>query len=367
MRPIVLLVALLLLPAQAPAQTAPARRPAADTSFAAVVARLSEPGGYFDTDNLISNESSYLHVMEGLRRLGVRGGAYLGVGPDQNFSYIAAVRPSIAILVDIRRDNLLEHLLFKALFELSRDRAEYLGLLLARPAAARRSPDEPIEKIVAHFDAMPYDPDLLGSTRERVHRRIATYRLDLSEADLGTIDRFHQAFATAGLGLRFQSFGRAPQYYYPTLRDLILARDREGRLASYLASDEAFQVVRGMQLRNRIIPAVGDLSGDRALPAIARFLAERGERLSVYYTSNVEFYLANDGALDDFAANVRGFPLAPNAVIIRSLFRTAHPQSVPGFYSTQLLQPIDTLLAAHAAGRIRGYYDLVTVGAVDLR
>ncbi|HEX6070025.1 MAG TPA: hypothetical protein VFZ18_09375, partial [Longimicrobiaceae bacterium] len=88
MRSIVLLAALLLLPAQATAQAAPVRRPAADTSFAAVVARLSEPGGYFDTDNLISNESSYLHVMEGLRRLGVRGGAYLGVGPDQNFSYI---------------------------------------------------------------------------------------------------------------------------------------------------------------------------------------------------------------------------------------------------------------------------------------
>jgi hypothetical protein len=367
MRATLLLATLLLLPAAAPAQVAPARRAAVDSSFAAIVERLSEPGGYFDTDNLISNESSYLHVMEGLRRLELRGGAYLGVGPDQNFSYIAAVRPSLAILVDIRRDNLLEHLLFKALFELSRDRAEYLGLLLARPVAARRSPDEPVERIVAHFDATAYDPRILASTRERVHRRLATYGFELGEADLATVDRFHEAFATAGLSLRFQSFGRAPQYYYPTLRDLILARDREGRLASYLASDESFQIVRGMQLRNRIIPVVGDLAGDRALPEIARFLAERGERLTAYYTSNVEFYLANDGSLDEFVANVRRFPLAPDAVIIRSLFRTAHPQSVPGFYSTQLLQPIDTLLAAHAAGRIRGYADLVTVGAVDLR
>ena len=138
------------------ASPAPAQRTAADTSFAAVVARLSEPGGYFDTDNLISNEASYLHVMGELERRGIRGGVYLGVGPDQNFSYIARIRPAYAIIVDIRRDNLLEHLLFKALFELSRDRAEYLGLLLARPVPPRRSPDAAIEQIVAHFDSVPY-------------------------------------------------------------------------------------------------------------------------------------------------------------------------------------------------------------------
>ena len=78
----------------------------ADTTFAALVERLSESGGYFDTDNLISNESSYLHVMGALREIGVRGGAYIGVGPDQNFSYIARIRPSIAFIIDIRRDNL---------------------------------------------------------------------------------------------------------------------------------------------------------------------------------------------------------------------------------------------------------------------
>ena len=64
-----------------------------DASFAALIDRLSEPSGYFDTDNLISNESSYLHVLDELDRLALRGGAYVGVGPDQNFSYMARVRP----------------------------------------------------------------------------------------------------------------------------------------------------------------------------------------------------------------------------------------------------------------------------------
>src|SRR5947209_4600108 len=84
-------------------------------AFAALSARLSEPGGYFDTDNLISNESSYLHALDALRQAGTEGGAYLGVGPDQNLSYIAALRPHVAFIIDIRRDNLLEHLLYKAL------------------------------------------------------------------------------------------------------------------------------------------------------------------------------------------------------------------------------------------------------------
>ncbi len=114
--------------AQAPATSA--------TSFGGLIAGLSEPNGYFDTDNLISNEQSYLTVLPDIDRAGLRGGAYIGVGPDQNFSYIAAARPAVAFIIDVRRDNLLLHLLFKALFSLARTRVEYLALLCGRPAPA---------------------------------------------------------------------------------------------------------------------------------------------------------------------------------------------------------------------------------------
>ena len=126
-------------------EIAPAR-PAAQSSFASEIAALSEPAGYFDTDNLISNERSYLDVVPDLKKRGVRGGAYIGVGPDQNFTYIAAIRPDVAFIVDVRRDNLLLHLLFKSLFALARTRVEYLASLLAarcrqtsRAGATRRS------------------------------------------------------------------------------------------------------------------------------------------------------------------------------------------------------------------------------------
>src|SRR4051812_36932438 len=124
----------LLLAATRPA--ASQDRPASDSSFAGLVARLSEQAGYFDSDNIISNESSYLQIASQLAKVGTHGGVYVGVGPDQSFSYIALIRPSIAFMLDIRRDNMLEHLFFKSLFSLSRNRLEYLLRLFGKPIPA---------------------------------------------------------------------------------------------------------------------------------------------------------------------------------------------------------------------------------------
>ena len=110
----------------------------AQSDFAAEIAALSEPPGYFDTDNLISNERSYLDVVPELKARRVKGGVYIGVGPDQNFSYIARIRPSVAFIIDLRRDNLLLHLLFKALFTRAQTRVEYLTML-----TGRAPPDDP--------------------------------------------------------------------------------------------------------------------------------------------------------------------------------------------------------------------------------
>src|SRR5690348_9698649 len=47
----------------------PERARDADLDVARLSADLSEPGGYFDTDNLISNETSYLQVADQLESL----------------------------------------------------------------------------------------------------------------------------------------------------------------------------------------------------------------------------------------------------------------------------------------------------------
>src|SRR5215468_6680599 len=97
--------------------------------FGRYIEEWSEPEGYFDSDNFISNETSYLHVIDQLQKQVKPGGIYIGVGPDQNFSYIVHARPMLAIITDIRRQNMLEHLWYKALFSIASNRVEYLSLL----------------------------------------------------------------------------------------------------------------------------------------------------------------------------------------------------------------------------------------------
>lgn len=344
-------VVLALCAALAPQPQPQAPRPSA---FATQIAALSEPPGYFDTDNLISNERSYLQVLTDLQRRNIRGGAYIGVGPDQNFSYIADLRPAVAIIVDVRRDNMLLHLLFKALFSLARTRIEYLALLTGRPVPGSLDTwrKAPIDRLIAYVDNTAAAP-------RRVDEAIAKIGVPLSAEDRATIGRFHSRFIADGLSLRFQSTGRPPQAYNPTFRDLLRETDESGRPANYLASEEAFQFVKDLQARDLVLPVTGDLSGPSALTAIGRLIALRGERLSAFYVSNVEFYLFSAGTFSRFAANLERLPRTPGSVLIRSVFGRFSAPARSGDASSQHVQPVAELLRDHAAGRLRSYSDLV--------
>jgi hypothetical protein len=324
--------------------------PSTPTEFAAQIASLSEPEGAFDTDNLISNERSYLQVLPALPA--AMHGVYIGVGPDQNFSYIARVRPVVAYIVDIRRDNLLLHLLFKALFTHARHRVEYLSLLTGRapPADPARFRDAPADRIVRHIDAGQPHPPSVRRLRRQIDRTIAGFGVPLSEADRTTIDRFHRAFIDQGLDLRFQSHGRPPRQHYPTLRELVLATGRDGRQWSYLATEDDFQFVRELQARDRVIPVVGNVSGPHALASIAGAMRGRSERLSAFYVSNVEDYLFRDGRFERYIQNVARLPRAPDSVMIRAIFS--------GGGSVSVVQPVRDLVAHAQLGRYRNYWDL---------
>ena len=350
--------------AQAPARLSP-------TEFGALVQRLSEPPGYFNTDNLISNEDSYLHAVTGLTRNGVSGGAYLGVGPDQNFSYIAAIRPDIAFIIDIRRDNLLEQLLFKALFHSARSRMEFLCLLFGKPLPADTAgwAGADIAWLLHAVNAVPPDPAAQAYADALVRAAVTAFGIPLSAADLATIARFHQTFMQQGPGLRMTTFGRPERMDYPTYGELLLQTDLEGHHASYLAREADFQFVRSLEERNLVVPVVGDLAGSQAVRAIARYLAEHGERVSAFYTSNVEFYLFQDGSFGRYAANVAALPHDEKSVIIRSYFPygQSHPQAVAGYLSVQLLETMDAFVAAQRAGGYRSYGELVTTNLLQPR
>jgi hypothetical protein len=354
------------------ARSADAQAPTSltDSAFGALSLELSEPNGFFDTDNLVSNEDSYLHAVTTLQKLGIRGGAYLGVGPDQNFSYIAAIRPRIAFIIDIRRDNLLELLLYQSIFALSRNRVEYLALLFGKVPPAdtvgwgAKSPADLLQYIEG---APPDSARVIG----RVRTRAGKLGLPLSAKDLETIGRFHRVFIGQGPTLKLTTFNRPEREDYPDFRKLVLQTDLSGKKSSYLASEPGFQVVKSLEDRNLVVPVVGNFAGDKAVAAVAKYLKAHGEKVAMFYTSNVEEYLVRGGSIDKFAQNVVQLPRDTNSVIVRSYFPYGrpHPQYVQGYLSVQIVQRIDRFLVhrflVNSPNRpYTSYYDLVTTDLV---
>src|SRR5262249_53718380 len=127
--------------------------------FSRLSRELSEEGGFFRSDNFTSNETSYLTVVDKLRQLTVPGGAYVGVGPEQNFTYIAKLKPRIVFIVDIRRQAIIQHLMFKAVFQLAPDRVQFLSRLLSKPLPKTGIPGRTVsaEELVAFIDKLPSD------------------------------------------------------------------------------------------------------------------------------------------------------------------------------------------------------------------
>ena len=158
----------------------------------------------------------------------------------------------------------------------------------------------------------------MRATRQALDSMVGALPLPVSEADLATIRRFHSEFIGQGTALRFRSFGSAPRPFYPTYRELLLGREREGQLGSYIVREEDFRRVKALQASNLIVPVVGDFAGPHAIQAVARWLEERGVWVSAYYTSNFEDYLWRDGSYGTFAKNVRALPWTRDGVIIRT-------------------------------------------------
>lgn len=343
--------------------------------FADLVARLSERAGYFGSDNLVSNELSYQHVLGRMSKMNLTGGAYLGVGPDQNFTYIAQIKPRIAILIDIRRDALLQHMFFKALFMMSRSRVEYLSLLFARPLPKdhRKWGEKPIRDLVDYFDRTPLDQKIASRTESEIHKRIVGFGVPLSPRDIETIDEIYQAFYTDCLEVRYTIRDRPTGRFFPAYRDLLLEKDLDGRYRNYLAYEADFQVIKGMHDRNLIIPITGDLSGTKALKTIGEFLKEIDEKVSAFYVSNVEFYLWRADSMQRFVENLKMLPISERSLIIRSYFNYAyytnvHPQTIENYFSVQLLQTIDSLIKDYETnGGYGTYYELTTRRSLDLK
>jgi hypothetical protein len=336
-----------------------------DTTFWAMVNDMSEPGGYFHSDNFVSNELGFQYVIdETLAAVGT-GGAYVGVGPDQNFTYIAALRPQIAFIVDIRRQNMLQHLMYKALIEMSSDRADFLARLFSRNWSIAPPPGLEADSLFTMLADLPRDTLEYEANLTAIFNRLTRdHGFTLDSEDSTGLRYVYNAFFTSGTALTYSSnsirgFARG----MPSYRMLMTATDADGLNRSYMGSDAAFAALKDLQHRNLIVPITGDFAGPRALRAVGEWLRQRQASIDVFYVSNVEQYLFQQtDAWRQFYDNVSTMPRDRHGLFIRSVSnrgwrRNQHPFA----RSSSVTSQIDEVLGMYRSGRLHSYADITDI------
>jgi hypothetical protein len=360
-------LALVISPSGVSSSTAAASLPTrlTDRAFWELSTSLSEPNGYFRSENLVSNEHTFQYVIPRLVQQLKPGGVYLGVAPDQNFTYIVASRPSMAFILDIRRGNLLEHLLYKALIELSTDRVEFVSRLFAKPRPKGLDARSSVEEIFTALAKVPTSEPMYRRQLVEVANQLTKFHaFPLSPDDMDQIEAIFFAFFWEGPSLRYSSLsgggGVSRAEGFPTYEELMMQTDWEGQARGYLATEANFQAIRGYQEKNLIVPVVGNFAGPRALRAIGRYIRDHDGVVTGFYVSNVEQYLYQDGIFNDFARNVATLPVDARSTFIRSVwarFGYGGAMLGPDGRATALY-PIREFVKDFQDGLLGSYYDL---------
>ena len=375
-------------PSRAAAQTVPARL--ADSTFWRLMREYSEPAGTFRSENFVSNETSLQWVIPELTRRIRPGGVYLGVAPDQNFTYIAALRPSIAFIVDIRHQNAMQHLMYKALIETSATRAEFLARLFARAPLTGVDSASSAGELFEALAKQPADSARYRETLRTITDRLTrVHRFALSDSEHVSLGCVYGAFFTRGPELTYSNSSecRNPGAYgssmiysasqggmarggfrMPTYQAMMTETDGSGVNWSYLGSEHRFRAVKVMQERNLIVPITGNFAGAKALRAVGQWATAHRAPVTAFYVSNVEQYLFQQGdEARRFYENVASLPIDSTSTFVRSYSGgrfavdtglTLKPQSGAG-RSMQLVSPIHDTLRAFVEGRLTSWLDVI--------
>lgn len=330
------------------------------SEFARIMTAFSEKPGHFPGDNFVTNETSYLHVVPTVIERGKRGGVYIGVGTEQNFSYLATSRPDIAFIVDIRRENLLQHLLYKALFALARDRTSFLALLFSRQhregetaVTGRPERTAAITGVLEYIETSTTADSLSFETNwKRLRREVRRYGIEERD-DLDKMRYIYRSFYEKQLSIRYAETRLGNGLSYPTFRDLMTGTTVEGEFASFLSTEDAYSFVRNLHVRNLVIPVVGNFAGNKALRAIGAYAEAHGTSVSLFYVSNVEYFLINHFyyVFKWYVANVDALPIDEHSLMIRSYLGVeSHPKRVGRYLSTSTAHHIRTFLESFHRG-----------------
>ena len=323
--------------------------------FSRMCTEMSEYGGRFSSENWVSNEISYLQVLEPLEELSIKGGVYIGVASNQNFTYISAIKPELAFIVDIRHQNRMQHLVYKIIFELAETPAEFISLLLSRQLDPETGPKAgaSINDITNYFYKTPQDQEMAMDTEKKIVDILTNkYKFDLADRDLYAINRVLYYFRIYGLNITYTGQRRS---WYPTYGELLTLQEN-GKQLNAFNSMEDYSYLRKMHLENKIIPVTGDFGGVKALLEISKYLKACNLTVSAFYVSNVEQYLFRGNSWRGWVSNVKNLPVTDTSVFIRWI----HEQRYRGYgnYSQTRLQWIKTFIKNYDEGRYYSYNDV---------
>jgi hypothetical protein len=287
-----------------------------DDDFWKMVSEFSERGGYFRYENFVSNERSYQEVIPALKKTARTGGVYLGVGPEQNFTYIAAIQPQMAFIIDIRRQNMVEMLIYKSLFEMAPTRADFVSLLFSRPRPRGLDQLSTAEDLFRAYNAVNPDRALYEENLRQIQDLlIENHNFGLTRADQKTITYVYEVFFSVGPDLSYSSVSPGP--VGPSYAALMTLTDWYGKNWSYLATEESFQFVKELHRKNLIVPLVGDFAGRKTIRTVGRYLKDQNATVSAFYLSNVEMYILEREQWSNFCTNVASLPVDTSSTFIR--------------------------------------------------
>ncbi len=285
---------------------------------------MSEESGTFPSENFVSNEKTYQYVIPTLQRTLTPNGVYLGVGPEQNFTYLVNLKPRLAVIVDIRRQNAMAHLLYKALFELSPTRADFVSHLFSRPLATRLATSATPAELFAATAAAGTDSAFAANWKAIVQRLTVTHGFALSDDDLQSMRHVFQAFFEAGPDISYAYHVGSPPsstQWLVTFEQIQSLTNDDGVNMAFLATEDSYRWLRALEGRNLVVPVVGDFGGPKAIRAVGEYVRQHGAVITAFYVSNVEQYLfpGGLGADERFYNSVASLPLDSTSTFIRSM------------------------------------------------
>ena len=158
-------------PRPSPPRPKPFPSDSATPNSGTLVGELSEPDGRFPFDNFLSNETTIQTVIPALKARPGRAARIWASARSRTSRTSRPSQPKIAFIIDIRRQNMLEHLMYKALFELSDDRADVRVAPVLAEASAGLSGRSTAVELFGAFEKAPGRP---GSVRRSTCGRSST-------------------------------------------------------------------------------------------------------------------------------------------------------------------------------------------------